>query len=280
MHRFSTYLGGQLLGTFTLPSEFHCDDICPGARVMHFMTNASVVRTVTRDGTLLAEHHLGRPVFLGPDLTSGWQDGSMLAVARTGETLFVCSPAGSLSAISLGRPAMDTLEICPHLSSCDALAAVCIIGLQSEVVFVDLSRQCVASRHALPIAAGVKCYEICQGALELAQSRHSLALCPCHGTDRAEARALSISGEELFVIPDACSLSWDQLGIFLAVAIAQARVCVYNLTGSCVISFSGLRPLERRLGPLLQWQPGTTQLRCTGRGPGDSIVVSFLECSF
>ena len=160
------------------------------------------IRTVTRNGTLLSEHRLNTRRPLCRTLS---YDGSLLAVAKTSDTLYVCSPDGHLQPVSLGRPAVQSGGICTQVSTCNGLAAVCVIGEHgSEVLIVDLAQRSVLRRHDLPGCAGV--YE--NDELDLAQSRGSLAFCHRWGRDgerEYQTTVLSITGHPVrsFVLPRA-----------------------------------------------------------------------------
>ena len=143
-----------------LPMAYDLVAASAGASVLHFKRAYTcspdvkgTIRTVTRSGALLAEHSFDVPVAPCRTLTSGWEDDSLLVMARTGSTLYVCSADGRLLAISLGRAALPARELCTEASTCNGLATVCIIGQQSEVLIVDLAHQWVTHRHVLHGAA-------------------------------------------------------------------------------------------------------------------------------
>ena len=259
MYQQSIYKGPQLIATFMQPSSYILVAASAEASVLHFVhDNWSSIRTVLRDGTLVAEHHVD-PISL-----SRWtwksklnRDGSFLASAASGERLYVCSADGSLQAIGLGRPAVPANQICIRASNCDALAAVCIIGQQAEVLFVDLAQQRVMHRHDLPSTAIG--HANWGEDLDLALSRCSLAF--CH-SESHETRVLASDGTGAgFVLPDAFSPSWDQLGTFLAV-MTPAGVRVYTASGKPLASLSRL---SAEACAELHWQPDSSELMWTSK---------------
>ena len=216
--RCSIYLGSDLLDTFVLPHTYHLVAASAGASVLHFATDPqsnpdglSSVRTVTRNGTILAEHLILTAWLECDRLTSGWQDGSLLAVASAGDNLYVCSAGGLLQVVSLGRPASKLHQNHVQVSSCNELAAVCIIGPQIEVLFVNLAQQCVVHRHILPAA----CFDeeeefdpdeseepdIGYRRIVLAQSGHKVAFCGHDGSKQTSLLVTTSGDARTFVLP-------------------------------------------------------------------------------
>ena len=207
----------------------------------------------------------------------------MLALAKTGETLFVLSPRGHLQAIGLGRPAAPADQLRIQASSCNGLAAVCFMGYQSEVLLVDLPQQCVTHRYGLPDAA---VWEDSNMSLykypALAHSSLSLAVCFEVG-GKQQTRVLATrrhaAGLERFTLAGAWSPSWDWLGRFLVV-LTPAGLSVHSASGTHVASL--LPPMLDPCCSLLQvqWQPERNELRCMGGTRGIFGPQIVLICSF
>ena len=260
-HRCSTYKDVQLLDSFTNETRRSLEAASAGAAVLLFRCengpNLAGIYTYSRDGRQLAQHLPCVGLFRCYEHTFGWQDESLLAMSMAGDTLHVCSPSGCLQIISLDRPAAQTDQVCVSLaSSCNGLAAVCIHGWRSEVVFVDLAKQHVTCRHALPGSMNVQVIDF---SFLIAQCSRSVAISyDGHGV-AAETRVISNTGTGLFVVHHACSPSWDLLGSFLAVLI-PAGLSVYSITGDCLATVT-LRPAAGNWrGAEMQWLPESSQL--------------------
>ena len=297
MGRFHIFLGLQLLNTFCFPEgeSFIVEAATAGAAMLYMSNQHQLepasdplcIRTVARNGSLLAEHLFNFALSFCQTLTSGWQEGSLLALAKTGETLFVLSPRGHLQAIGLGRPAAPADQLRIQASSCNGLAAVCFMGYQSEVLLVDLPQQCVTHRYGLPDAA---VWEDSNMSLykypALAHSSRRLAYCFKEGGEH-QTRVAGLGGHsaglECFVLPGVWSPSWDWLGQFLAVlkpgSLSTVWICVYSAAGTCLASL-----LPPMLDPCclfqVQWQPERSELRCVGRQNGHVAPRSMFICSF
>ena len=244
-----------------------------GASVLYLSCHRppGTMSVIAYDGTPLAEHVFNAAFFTCQTLTSGWQDGSLLTVARSGDTLHVCSAGGHLQSVSLGRPAARAELLNVWVSSCDQLAAVCIIGWPPEVTVVDLAQQHVTYRHGphgLPHELAML-----RNSVVLAQSSCHLAVCHCASNNpsdhaRGTTWVLAIRGpEQAFVLQKIFSPSWDALGKFLAVAVGEASLSVYTASGTYIASLMpDLLPYPLLLH--VQWQPEGTELRCVGRRGG------------
>ena len=266
----STYLGIQLLGTFypTYSSSFVA--ATAGATVLYFRGWCPSLSAIAGNGRLLGRHHFNVELKLCQTLTSDGPDGSLLAVAVTGTSLYICSPDGQLQAVCLERPAAPARQLDIQISNCDGLAAVCFLGLQPEVLLVNLARQCVTHRHSLSAAAVDYSTTSFVGAA-LARGSCNLALCHAQPNGRLGTRVVAMSeahGDSgshglLFVLAGAWSPSWDMLGRYLAVAGRQGRVSVYNASGMRVAS---LRPCPEpgMMMRHVQWQHESSGLRCEG----------------
>ena len=240
--------------------------------------------SVAQDGTLLADHLVKTVSF---PTFSAWQDGSLLAVTKTGDTLYVCTAAGHLQAINLGRPAAQASQIATQVSSCNGLAAVCIMGQQAEVLFVDLAKQQVTYRHGLPgvavmndapPGAGIKYLELAQSScsLAIASGAENLRLMNMR---QAQTRVLATRKEDAswvtkFVLLGGHSPSWDQLGRFLAV-MTPAGMCVWSVSGISVAKFSQ-RPARNHYF-VLCWQPEGSELLWEGRDSSNSLFKLLLS---
>ena len=264
--RYSIYLNGQIVGRFMQPAYWLPVAAAAGASVLHFVDTpypGTGICTVTYDGTLLAHHSLATAFESCQTLTSGWQDGSLLVIAKTGDTLSVCSAGGQLQAISLDRPAAKPHEIHLRVSSCGGMAAICIMGQQPEVLLVDLARQRVTQRHGLPGAAGWPSH------FQLAQGSRSLAVSSAHKQYMLEiqdvhTQVIPTAGSGAgFIIPGACSPCWDPLGRFLAV-LTSTGVSVYSASGTHLAYMSGLPKCG--LIDRLRWQPESSGLTWEDRG--------------
>ena len=231
--RFSTFLGVQLLNTFTQPLNFRLVAASAGAAVLQFMAfdeaiSRFSIRTVACDGTLLAGHVINNGLSTCETLTSGWQDGSLLLMANTSSAqLCICSASGGLQTINLGRPAPPAP--CSLSSSYNQLAAVCIIEQHAEVLIVDMARQCVTHRHGLPTFTS---YDMASTMyLALAQSSRSLAFCHCRSKSETSmllaTTALATMGTDhrSFVLP---GMSTIHLGTCLAGSWQCKRQLAYQ----------------------------------------------------
>ena len=274
-HRCSTYNGFELLNTFTLASSCILLEVSPEAAVLHFACDERRpgIHIFARNGRQLAQHLPNRRLVPVHGCTSSWQDGSLLAISETGDTLYVCSPAGHLQAISLARPAAQARHFLHGGSKYDALVAVCIIGQQSEVVLVDLAKQHVTCRHALR-SVPIQAIDYVNS-INLAQCSRGLAFCYNSLGKAAGTRVILNSGTELFVVPDACSPSWDLLGSFLAVK-TPTGVSVYSFAGACLATVNGLPTAQPWALPQVHWLPESSELSVWG--PSDSALV--LLCRF
>ena len=264
VYRHCIYKDHQLVAMIMRPAGHRLMAASAGASVLFFVSdqeslrsNCGSIRTVRHDGTLLSEHRID-PISV-PRRTDAYhmfQDGKFLALAASGVMLYVCSTDGSLQAISLDRSAVQPERFCIQASSCNGLAAVCIMGQQSEVLFVNLAQKCVVHRHDLPSTA-IK-YARPGEDLDLAQTSCSLAI--CH-RDSNETRVLATDGTSAgFVLPGALRPSWDLLGRFLAVVMLPG-VCVYDAKGTCLASLSMPSAVPSAVGCAeLHWQPDSSEL--------------------
>ena len=270
LYQVSTYLGDQLISSFVRPSYCLVLAVAGGA-VLHCVQTGRVhggqwcIRTVLCDGTLIAEHRASGAVDCCKMLTS---NGNLLAVASTGDMLFVCSADGHLQAISLGRPALQPGQnmIIIQVSSCKGLAAVCIIGEQPEVVFVDLAQQRVMHRHDLPEAAD-------SNRVELAQSSCSLALCHHHfGVEPVIKVLATTETGPAWLLSGAWRPAWDVLGRFLAV-LTPAGMSVYSASGPQVLAcLTGL--ISGNLHAHMYWLPDAGALMLVGRSRSEEYAFS------
>ena len=289
---YSIFHGLHLVDTFTQPEEVILWTATAGASVLYFITSDDPdgrvgIRTTLRDGTLVADHLFAWDIRieLGETLTNGWQDGSLLAMPGVGDTLFVCSPGGRLHSIGLGRPAAPAFHICIRASSFQGLAAVCVLGQQSEVLIVDLAEQRVRDRLSLPASPmvmvndrlAVKQYAA--GYLALALSSCSLAVSCEPGLEgnSREIRVMSLTGNPTssWVLPGAFSPSFDPLGRFLAV-LTPVNLSVYSVSSRvCLAVVTALPVADPHAELQLHWQPQRGELMCVRRTrtPSCSSVV-------
>ena len=288
IYNFSTYQGVQLINTFMQSGQYQVAAASVGATVLHLADKQwplaqCSIRTLLRDGTLLAEH-CNLAFSRGDIYESDWQGGSLLAIATSTETLYVCSPAGQLHTISLSRPAAQASQVCTQVSSHGQLAVVCIIGVQAEVLVVDLAQQHVSHRHSLPGPedSSFQCRE-----LVIAQSSRSVALSNFqHLVTGDEGRrvgentiVLATSGSDAgcLVLPGASSLSWDLLGRFLALQTLSS-LRVYDMAGTCLATCPRLPALLEY--SRVQWHSETSELMWMGlwtssRGIPSTLLLRF-----
>ena len=266
-HYSTTYAGVQLLGTFTLDSKWH---LVAAARTsaLYLMAWAAdhpyrqcTLRTMTRDGALLKEHVFGDALDAGKALTSGWQNGSLLAVARTSSTFYVCSPGGHLQAISLARPAMPMGLLHHDISTCNQLAAICVNGQQAELLLVDLAQRRMLYWHSLH---GLPSHGQASGSVVLALSSRNLAVWS-HADElsRSSVSVLSTTLASSFVLP-ASRPSWDLLGKFLAVIERQVWLSVYAASGALHQTILLPHSLPGTEVGLFQWHSERSEVWCAG----------------
>ena len=242
------------------------------------------VRTVTRDGTLLAEHLLPVISCFCESATIKWQDGSILAMAEAGNTLFVCSADGHLQPISLDRPAARPRDLSVRVSRCDGLAAVCIIGeqgvtsddstlLQVEVLLGDLAHQRVTRRlvqASAIVEEHVDDYDAHTLLEAQVQSSCQLAF-SFRGCTAVHTRVLALERGVDFIIEGASSPSWDALGRFLAVCMAGG-FSLYSTAGCCLASFQ----VAFATVPHVHWHPESCELLCKARRDGHYVFWDVL----
>ena len=275
--RVTAFRGSELVGTFSEPltaresdSALHTAAGCffLVIRVLEASINSHHTRVLV--GALDGSRTAGHPVVPAADWTCSAQDACLAAVSVFGDTLFICSAAAGMRAVSLNMSPRIFMQ--SRVSLCGALAAVRSRGqCTDQVLWVDLRRMCVLHRlQRDPNLTGVvTAGHIAAGASSVAiwvqEGIGHVTVLSSAGPDRG--RPLFSHAGTRNRDADAALACFDSvLGVFLAVVSPDLSVAVrHGVSGQLVATLSCQAPeAGLQVGWLseLSWLPGRAVLVC------------------